>query len=676
MKRHMTIIAVLTLLVVVMGHVMATQWFAKQLMYDAQFLGNPLLTDSTGARLYLPWKVHQWSAMYEGGQIDPLIKQCRSICLASVPVGLIGSGALVYRLNQPEQVGAHGSARWATHEEIQQRGLLKTPAERELEILNQANQKGFFLRLRSPKGRPKCIFDASCVVLGQNHDGRYLYDSSDEHVLAIAPTRTGKGVGLIIPTLLSWTGSVFVLDFKGENYRKTSHYRREFSYVIYFNPSSEEEASARLNPLAEVRRGVNSIKDTNQIAQILGDDDSNPFWTVGAKELLQTTMLYVIYACQEKTLSQTLELLFDGEATLEMMLATDFEDDYIRRAIHGVAKKVLGAESKVRKGWISGAQNALALWKDPLVQQVTSVSDFAMSDFQFADRPLSFYLCIPPTEIDVYNPLIRLLFSQLVSVLTRQEVIGARKLLMMCDEFPMLGKMSLLEKSMSLTASYGIRWFIIAQGMTQLDAIYGRHHMFLLNCGIRITYRCNDDESAKRLSLMLGTATWKKQQESQNRKPGLFASLLSRSKTEVEFPRELLKPSELMTLDNDRSIIMHAGREPILGYKLRYYNEPHFVRRQVMVDLPTEPLDDFPNRPKVLNAHQVKTPPKRYTLHSEQAISGHGQTHDDAPEIDAPVYEDDGFYFESQFDADDQFSTVNVDVDELNRLLSEDRRDT
>jgi type IV secretion system protein VirD4 len=107
-------------------------------------------------------------------------------------------------------------------------------------------------------------------VLGRL-DGNYLRHDGPEHVLCFAPTRSGKGVGLVIPTLLTWPYSTIVHDIKGENFQLTSGWRERFGSVLLFDPT--DLASAAYNPLLEIRKGDCEVRDAQNVADILADPE-------------------------------------------------------------------------------------------------------------------------------------------------------------------------------------------------------------------------------------------------------------------------------------------------------------------------------------------------------------------------------------------------------------------
>ena len=140
--------------------------------------------------------------------------------------------------------------------------------------------------------------------------------------------RSGKGVGLVIPTLLTWPGSAIVHDIKGENFQLTSGWRARFGRVLLFDPTNAQAAA--YNPLLEVRQGDCEVRDVQNIADILVDPEGalekRNHWEKTSHALLVGAILHVLYAEADKTLAGVANFLSDPkrpiEATLRAMMAT------------------------------------------------------------------------------------------------------------------------------------------------------------------------------------------------------------------------------------------------------------------------------------------------------------------------------------------------------------------
>jgi type IV secretion system protein VirD4 len=411
--------------------------------------------------------------------------------------------------------------------------------------------------------------------------------------MAFAPTRSGKGVGLVVPTLLSWTGSAIIHDIKGENWQLTAGWRATFSHCLLFNPTDPN--SARYNPLLEVRRGENEVRDVQNIADILVDPEGaleqRSHWDKTSHSLLVGAILHVLYAEEEKTLARVATFLSDPQrsfvATLKRMMATNHlgtkDAPKVHPVIASAAREVLNKSENERSGVLSTAMSFLGLYRDPVVAQVTAACDWRIADLVDAAQPVSLYLVIPPSDISRTKPLVRLLLNQIGRRLTESldgEVNHPRKhqLLMMLDEFPALGRLDFFETALAFMASYGIRAFLIAQGLNQISKAYGENNAILDNCHVRVAFATNDERTAKRISDALGTATEQRAMRNyagHRLSPWLGHVMVSRQET----ARQLLTPGEVMQLSPNEEIVMLSGVAPIKAKKLRYYEDRNFSAR-------------------------------------------------------------------------------------------------
>ncbi|MGH9893422.1 MAG: type IV secretory system conjugative DNA transfer family protein, partial [bacterium] len=239
-----------------------------------------------------------------------------------------------------------------------------------------------------------------------------------------------------------------------------------------------------------------------------------------------------------------------------------------------------------RSSVISSAIKFLNLYRDPTVAANTAVSDFAVSDLVEAERPVSLYLTVPPSDIDRTRPLIRLVLNQIGRRLT--ESLASRsgelerghrhRLLLMLDEFPTLGRLPFFENALSYLPGYGVKAYLIAQDLSQLYGAYGRDESIVSNCHVRIAYAPNKIETAKLLSEMTGSMTVFRETRSYtgNRlAPFLFHVIAS----EQESQRPLLTPDEAMRLPDEAALVFVAGSPPIFGRKIRYFLDPIFRSR-------------------------------------------------------------------------------------------------
>ena len=179
---------------------------------------------------------------------------------------------------------------------------------------------------------------------------------------------------------------------------------------------------------------------------------------------------------------------------------------------HRAAREVLNKSDNERSGVLSTAMSFLGLYRDPTVAAVTSHCDWRIQDLVDATHPVSLYLVVPPSDISRTKPLIRLLLNQIGRRLTEtlevaQETRYQHRVLMMLDEFPALGRLDFFESALAFMAGYGLRAFMIAQSLNQIEKAYGANNSILDNCHVRVAFATNDERTAKRISDALGTAT-------------------------------------------------------------------------------------------------------------------------------------------------------------------------
>ena len=556
--------------IVLLGVWGATQWAAAQLAYQPE-LGPPWLRVGS-VPLYRPWALFPWWFHYDA-YAPHVFERAGMLAGAS---GFIGCAAAVagslWRSRQARFVTTYGSARWASSREIERAGLLG---------------------------------DAG-VVLGRL-GARYLRHDGPEHVMAFAPTRSGKGVGLVVPTLLSWTGSAVIHDIKGENWQLTAGWRSRFSHCLLFNPT--DARSANSNPLLEVRRGPDEVRDVQNIADILVDPEGalerRNHWEKTSHALLVGAILHVLYAEEDKTLARVATVLSDPQrpfvATLKRMMSTNHlgtaEQPRVHPVVASAARELLNKSENERSGVLSTAMSFLGLYRDPTVAEVTSACDWRIADLVEGKQPVSLYLVVPPSDISRTKPLVRLVLNQIGRRLTgtlddaggpsvratganRPHGEGARRhrLLMMLDEFPALGRLDFFETSLAFMAGYGIRAFLIAQSLNQIERAYGEHNSILDNCHVRVAFATNDERTAKRISDALGTATEQRAMRNyagHRLAPWLAHVMVSRQET----ARALLTPGEVMQLPADDELVLVAGVPPVRAKKLRYYADRNFADR-------------------------------------------------------------------------------------------------
>jgi type IV secretion system protein VirD4 len=445
----------------------------------------------------------------------------------------------------------YGSARWATPKEVKRAGMIQ------------------------PEG----------IVLGIC--GRhYLRHTGEQHVLVVGSPGSGKGVGVIIPTLLTWPGSVICTDVKGgENYLATAKYRAQFSRVFAFNPCAA--TSGKLNPLAEVRLGVHEVGDAQVIAGILVDPESATrrmdHWEHTAFGLLTGLILHTLYGPRpEKTLPGVLHLMDDPQLGMAGVLHEMLTYPHLSGKPHPTIAMIARAQKnradrEASSVW-STVERCLTLFHDPVIGGHLSAHDLPFDTIHHPAHPVSLYLVCNPGDGPRLEPLFKLLIQQIMARVTSGSPRSrGPQALALFEEFPALGYMPFFAKVLGLMRSYRMRALIAIQSLNSLEQIYGERQTILDNCQVKVFMAVGDDRTAKRISDMLSTTTVEREVQSTSRHAGSLFS--NQSWSPHETARPLLTVGELIQFPSDQEIVVVNGMPPIVASKLRYFEDRQLMKR-------------------------------------------------------------------------------------------------
>ena len=621
--RKRALLSLLGLVVVGFALAASTQYVAATFGFHRQ-LGTPLATVA-GVRLYPPWAWLEWDERLH--RFAPRAFATASVvtygALVVVLASMVALAAVGNRRSREST--SHGSARWGTTGGLRRGGML--------------GSEGIVLCQTSEARFSSVLDDKGALKWKLRRPGRLVRHDGPEHVFVFAPTRSGKGIGIVMPTLFAWGQSALIYDIKKELWSLTAGYRRKFSYCWRFEPTAPD--SVRFNPLFEIRRGDNEVRDAQVISDILVDPDGAgtkwDHWQTTAHGLLVGAILHVLYAEADKSLTGVGAFLASPERsqvqTLQRMLRTNHLPSGPHPVVAQVARSMLNKADNELSGVVSTATSYLDLFRDPLVSRATSASDFRIADLMNLDHPVSLYLVVPPSDLSRLRRVIRLVLNQVGQRLTeRMEFVPAsppkrppfltalqaamapkgqgstrvaaassnrgykHRLLLLVDEFTSLGKLDFFENQLAFCAGYGLKCFMVAQSLNQLQKTYGEKNSILDNSHIRVTYAANDEITARRISDLVGQATLTKRQRSFS-----AAKLLggrSVSESEQEFARPLLTADEVLRLPYDEAILLVSGMAPYRCKKLMYYLDPRFSARAGLLppDSPREQRAQLPRR--------------------------------------------------------------------------------
>lgn len=492
-----------------------------------------------------PVKVPAWLRYYRH---DPDLQRWLRIG-SLVSTLVIGATGVAVALSRKRPL--HGAARWASRVDQAAAGL------------------------RSREG----------VLLGRT-GADFLISGGSDHVMLYAPTRTGKGVGVVIPNLLTWSGSIVVLDIKRENYEATAGFRAAAGQrVLLFDPLALDGRTTRFNPLGHIdRKTPTAVLDELQRMSVMlfpGHDHADPFWSEAARTGFIGVGAYV---------AETPELAFSFGEIFRQLTRGD-----ARTRLPDIIKARAQTDAPLSPGCVSvlsdfcgSSENTFAsirqtitsrmgLWLNPTVDAATAASDFDLRDLR--EGGLSLYLGASPDNMIRVAPLYSLLFQQLVDLNSRR-LAGPqdRPVLVLLDEFARLGRAPVLAHAFSFLAGYGFRLIPVIQSPSQLRALYGPDiaDEIMTNCGVEVVFAPKELKVAQELSERLGYSTVIS--KSRSRPMGLGSG--RRSTTASDQRRALMLPQELMQLPNKTVIVLKAGVPPVRADKIVFYRDKRFTRRQ------------------------------------------------------------------------------------------------
>lgn len=481
---------------------------------------------------------------------------------------------LIHFFASRQKKSLHGDARFASAKEIRESGLM------------------------SDKG----------IIVGK-YGNRYLMLPGQRFVMLAAPTRSGKGVGVVIPNLLNFPDSVVVLDIKQENYDTTAGFRAQHGQEVYlFNPFAADRRTHRYNPLSYISNDPNfRVGDILSIGNALypseGKDGSgkDAFWNDQARNLF---LGLVMFLCETPEIPRTIgEVLRQAsgygrpiQQYLPVMMKRRYDEG---RPLSDICVDALNrfidnAENTLT-GILASFNAPLTIWANPIVDAATSADDFLLTEVR--KKPMTIYIGITPDRLVDAGLLVNLLFSQLINLnlreLPQKNPALKYQCLLLMDEFVAMGKVAIVSKAVAYMAGYNLRLLPIIQSLSQLESVYGQHESrnFITNHALQILYTPREQKDANEYSEMLGYFTEKNASGGTSNPTGFAQGSPSRSKNISDQKRALMLPQELKEMGQDKEIIVLENCKPILAEKIHYYKDPVFMKR--LLPAPAVPLLDL-----------------------------------------------------------------------------------
>nr|WP_317623891.1 type IV secretory system conjugative DNA transfer family protein [Acidovorax sp. SUPP3334]BDH38401.1 type IV secretory system conjugative DNA transfer family protein [Acidovorax sp. SUPP3334] len=600
------------------GLQVATQFFAHDFKYQAA-LGTHI------NHIYPPWGVIQWAGKWSSQYPDAFMR-AGSIGVVTAGIGLLGLAVTQMVLANSSKVNEylHGSARWANQKDIREAGLMP----RKLTFWQK-------LRGKEPEGSSGVYVGA---WLDKSGNVQYLRHNGPEHVLTYAPTRSGKGVGLVVTTLLSWPHSAVVTDLKGELWAMTAGWRQKYAKnkVIRFEPATLN-GSAAWNPLDELRVGTeHEVGDVQNIATLIVDPDGKGLeshWQKTSQALLVGVILHALYKAKNEggtaSLPSVDAMLADPNRDIAELWMEMTTYSHVNGQVHPVvgsaARDMMDRPEEEAGSVLSTAKSYLSLYRDPVVARNVSKSEFRIKDLMNHDDPVSLYIVTQPNDKARLRPLVRVMMNMIVRLLAdkmeferviaempwwrrvlarfgftdaahsyvRSKKSYKHRLLGMIDEFPSLGKLEIMQESLAFVAGYGIKFYLICQDLNQLksrETGYGPDETITSNCHVQNAYPPNRLETAEHLSKLTGTTTVIKEQiTTSGRRTAALLGQVSRTTQEVQRP--LLTPDECLRMPGPKKdadgqiteagdmVVYVAGFPAIYGRQPLYFHDATFTAR-------------------------------------------------------------------------------------------------
>jgi type IV secretion system protein VirD4 len=468
----------------------------------------------------------------------------------------------------------HGAARFASRSEIRASGLM--------------GEKG--------------------IVVGKYED-KYLVLEGEQFAIVAAPTRGGKGVGIVIPNLLTFQDSLVVLDPKLENYEITSGFRAQYQEVFLFNPFAEDLKTSRYNPLGYVRDGDFRVGDLTAVAEVFypttSGADKDAFFNDQARALFVALGLYL---CETPGLPRTIGELLRQSSGKGKPIRDYFKDLIAARASSDrplsmecvdSLNRVINTADNTLSSIVASFNAPLGIWLNPIVDAATSANDFDLRDIR--RKRMTIYAAVTPDHLAEASRLLNLFFSQLINLNTKtlpqKDPSLKYQCLLLLDEFAAIGRVGILTKAVAYMAGYNLRLLPIFQSVSQLADVYGESfaRTFITNHALQILFAPREQKDANELSEMLGYDTV--QSKSVSRQVGLGKGTGGRNESESEQRRALLLPQELKEIGKWKEIVIFENTKPILCEKIRYYDDPTFKAR--LLKAPPIPVLD-------LDTHRAK----------------------------------------------------------------------
>lgn len=551
------------------------------------YVGSLLLMHLNGLPLEKagPFTAFRYFPIYKNSPVKSV--RLTVIFCAAFPFLVSAGIAVLFYITKYKPRALHGDARFATYMEIKKAGLVARDSYDKTILVGQYKEHGL---------------------------NEYLCYGGYQFVMLAAPTRSGKGVGVVIPNCLNYSDSLVVLDIKLENFYKTAGFRAKSGQEVYlFAPYDEFESERkegkpapmrthRYNPLGYVSSDpVDRIGDIDSIAQAFynNPNSKDKFFDEQAKDLFRGITMLVL---ETPGIPHTLGEVFRQSSGYGKALPEHLNEMIEKAKAEGrpysdecvaAISRVCTLSDNTFAGVKGSMQVPLMPWANARVDAATSANDFDLRDVR--KKRMTIYVGITPNKLAEAKNIINLFFDQLINLNTKtlpqQDKSLKYQCLMILDEFTAAGKINQIAQSISYQAGYNMRVLTIIQNKSQLEDVYGKPGALTLmsNHALMIMYAPSPvvQSDANEYSEMLGYQTVKNTSHSRS-----FGKQGSRSDSTSDQKRALMLPQELKEMDMWEEIVSLEHTKPIRCGKIKYFEDPTFTAR-VDWQIPEIPLVDL-----------------------------------------------------------------------------------
>lgn len=522
---------------------------------------------------------------------------------------------------------SQGTARWATEKEMRKAGMYSLSSDSI--ILGQSSDA---------KGETLEKDKFKIASLGRN----LISDSTPYHTLVVGATGSGKGVGIIIPSLLTWRESTIVIDPKGESYDITGGFRSNFSDVFYFNPMDAN--SSHINPLDFIPRDNKAVSKIRNICLIMHPNQSkDAYWDSVPRQMLEMMIGHVLVKGKNKSLTEVATLLNTKKSYADFFkeIISEYTNFPIAldNPLFAVAENTIAFASQFHQ--MATGQNAeqlvthitairsdLSAYSTPEATKALSYSDFSLDDISDGKRPISIYFCCDVDNLPQLMPMFKLIYSLIIRSLLHEQK-HKHKLLLILDEFSQFKKFEIIQEQIPFVRSYGIRIMAFIQSIAQLNEHYGHDgtNALLDNFQLKVYLKATSPETGEFFEKLLGRKTIlnKKTSLSSNRKN---VGVEGWTESTSEIGRPLLTANEVLSLPPFNEIIFRPNIYPYLGVKVQYFADKRFkenINLPVKAPLIAQKLPE-PEEKEEMKTTEVERNPFYPSFDEEESKKKEGKT--------------------------------------------------